>query len=134
VLQQRLTSGTTRAAVAALHGRASIWYERHWLIAEAVQHALAAADGERAARLIEQHGLLVIVRGQVHTALGWLNGLPDALIRARPRLCTIHATALLLTKQLEAAEAVSRIPNAASSATHRRIRGTAAWPHCLQRG
>src|SRR5205085_3549821 len=80
-------------------------YEWQGLIAEAVQHGLVAADRERVADLIEQHGLRIIVGGQVQTTLGWLSALPDALIRARPMLCTIHALALLFTNDLAAAEA-----------------------------
>jgi hypothetical protein len=62
-----------------------------------VQHGLAAADGEWVTDLVEQHGLRIIVGGQVHTVLNWLSALPDTLIRARPMLCTIHALALLFT-------------------------------------
>src|SRR6476659_837240 len=85
--------------------RASVWYERQGLVAEAVQHAQMAADNERASDLIEQHGLRIIVGGQVQTVLGWLSALPDTLIHARPLLCTVHALALLFTNQLAAAEA-----------------------------
>ena len=105
VLRHRLTSGVSAETVAALHRRASVWYERQGLVAEAVQHGLAAADGERVADLLEQHGLRIIVGGEVHTVLNWLSVLPDALVRARPLLCTIHALALLLTNQLKATEA-----------------------------
>lgn len=104
VLRQRLTTGTTVDAVASLHRRASVWYEQQGLVAEAVQHALTAADGERVAQLIEQHGLRIIVGGQVYTVLRWLSALADALIRTRPMLCIIHALALLFTNQLAAAE------------------------------
>ena len=105
VLRQRLAHSSTPAAVALLHGRASAWYEQQGLVAEAVQHALTAADSARAARLIEQHGLPMIVGGQVQTVLGWLSPLPDALLRSRPLLCIFHALALLFTNKLEAAEA-----------------------------
>ncbi len=90
--------------VPELHRRASTWYERHDFVAEAVPHALAASDGEQAARLIEQVGHQIALRGQVETVLGWLNILPDTLIRARPRLCLYHADLLRLTSQSEAAE------------------------------
>jgi LuxR family maltose regulon positive regulatory protein len=105
VLRHRLTSGVSAETVTSLHRRASVWYERQGLVAEAVQHALTAADEARVADLIEQHGLRIIVGGQVPTVLGWLSALPDTLIRARPLLCTIHALALLFTNQLAAAEA-----------------------------
>src|SRR5262245_4492159 len=105
LLRHRLTIGVPAETVGSLHSRASVWYERQGLVAEAVQHALTAADDARVADLIEQHGLRIIVGGQVQTVLGWLNVLLDTLIRARPMLCTIHALALLFTNQLAAAEA-----------------------------
>jgi LuxR family transcriptional regulator, maltose regulon positive regulatory protein len=105
VLRHRLTSGVSAETVASLHRRASAWYERRGLVAEAVQHALRAADDARVADLLEQHGLRIMLGGQVQTVLDWLSTLPDALVRARPLLCTVHALALLLTNQLKATEA-----------------------------
>src|SRR5437588_11017262 len=89
---------------------ASLWYEQHEMLAEAVQHALAVPDLERAADLIDQSGMVYAQRGQAHMVLGWLDTLPDALVRSRPMLCTIHALVLMLSHQLEAAEA--RLQNA----------------------
>ena len=40
--------------ILSLHGQASEWYEQHDLFSEAIRHALAAQDFERAAGLIEQ--------------------------------------------------------------------------------
>lgn len=104
VLRQRLTKSTSAVAIANLHRRASAWYAGQVLIAEAVQHALAASDDEQVAHLIEQYGLRIIVGGQVYTVLQWLSTLSDSLIRSRPMLCIIHALALLFTNQLIAAE------------------------------
>jgi LuxR family transcriptional regulator, maltose regulon positive regulatory protein len=76
------------------------------MIAEAVQHALAVPDIARAARFIEEHALQVAGRGQTQTVLGWLNALPEALMKSRPALCIAHAVLLMLfTRQAEAAEA-----------------------------
>jgi LuxR family transcriptional regulator, maltose regulon positive regulatory protein len=94
-----------KGRVAELHSRASTWFESHNLLAEAIDHALAAEDFERAARLVEQNGRLVALRGQVHTVLGWLSALPPALVRARPSLCIYQAAMLTFTNHLEAAEA-----------------------------
>ena len=104
VLRSRLKR-TQPTLVPELHRRASAWYEQHGLYNEAMQHALAAPDIERAARLIEQVGLSTGIREQVHTVLGWLNTLPDAFVRTRPTLCIYKAVTLMLTNQLEAAEA-----------------------------
>ncbi len=105
VLRQRLTRTAASAEIAALHERASVWYEANGLVAEAVQHALMMPDGVRAAELIERHGLKVIVGGQTQTALSWLSQLPEELRRGRPYLGILHALALLFTSDLEGAEA-----------------------------
>jgi LuxR family maltose regulon positive regulatory protein len=105
LLGARLRQGVNADAVAALHCRASTWYEAQGLVIEAVHHALAAHDWERAARLLEQHSLHAVMGGQIHTVLGWFNMLPDVVLRARARLCNTHAILLLLTNQPEAAEA-----------------------------
>ena len=88
-----------------LHRRASVWYEQHELPSEAVQHALAVPDVERAARLIEPIAFSVVFRGQISTVLGWMTALPETLVRARPLLCVQQASYLMFTNQLQAAEA-----------------------------
>jgi LuxR family transcriptional regulator, maltose regulon positive regulatory protein len=104
VAQGRLLAQSGALAVATLHRRASAWYEGAGFVAEAVQHALAVHDWERAIRVIEQSGYVGIVRGQLQTVRGWLNTLPDDLVRSRAWLCILHAITLLFTNQLAAAE------------------------------
>ena len=104
VLRQRLTRSMAGAQITALHERASVWYEQNGLMPEAVQHALRLPDGERAAQLIQRHGLGLIVGGQTQTVLSWLNQLPEALRQAKPYLGILHALALLFTSDLESAE------------------------------
>ena len=105
VLRLRLQRSVAPAMTAVLHARASVWYEQEGFIAEAVHHALAAADGTRTARLIEEQGLRLIVSGQVQMVLGWLRQLPDTMFRAHPLLDIAYALALLFTNELAAAEA-----------------------------
>ncbi len=104
-LRERLLSGATAAAIATLHRRASAWCEAQELVMEAVQHALAAQDWDRAGRMIEVHGLPLILSGQVHTVLGWLNALPADFMQLRPILIVHYATGLMFTNQVDAAEA-----------------------------
>ena len=104
VLRSRLQQ-TQPNLVPELHRRASIWYERHEMLSEAVLHALAASNFERAADLIEQSYHTIAVRGQVRMVLGWLNRLPDQIVRTRPMLCIYQADMMMHTMQLEAAEA-----------------------------
>ncbi len=89
--------------VPELHRRASRWYEQHELFDEAVTHALAVPDVEHAARLIEQYARFTNFPSQFQALLGWLNRLPDALVRTQPSLCLMHAITLMLTHQLEKA-------------------------------
>jgi LuxR family maltose regulon positive regulatory protein len=103
VLRRHLQQ-TEPSLLRELHRRASAWYEQHGFIVEAVQHALVAPDVELAARLIEPIALPVTLHGQLYTVLGWLNALPEALVRTRPRLSVDYALLLTFTNQLEAAE------------------------------
>ncbi len=93
--------------VPALHRRASEWYEHNGSAADAIRHALAAEDFERAADLVE---LVVpaIRRNRQEatvTELGWLKALPDELVHFRPVLSVQYASALLGGGELEAVEA-----------------------------
>ena len=55
-----------------LHRRASEWYEENGLIPEAVSHALASGDLERAADLIEWTAWTTLARGEIGILHGWL--------------------------------------------------------------
>ena len=91
--------------VAELHVRASQWYEDNGLETEAIHHALIAEDFERAAGLVEMAWPAMDGRFQAAAWLGWVNALPDELIRARPVLSVAYAWALLGGGELEAGEA-----------------------------
>ena len=93
--------------VSALHRRASEWYEHNGSAADAIRHALAAEDFERAADLVEL-AVPEMRRNRQEatvTELGWLKALPDELVRFRPVLCVDYAFALLAGGELEAVEA-----------------------------
>lgn len=51
----------TANEVAALHQRASAWYEQAGLIGEAVRYAYLVHDSERAADLIERHAMAMLL-------------------------------------------------------------------------
>ena len=78
-----------------LHHRASEWFERNGLLPEAIDHALAAEEVERAADLIEANAEAALMRGEVATFLRWVDALPDGLVRARPALSVLYAWMLL---------------------------------------
>ncbi len=103
VLLRRLRQ-TEAEQVPRLHRRASAWYEGQGYHDEAIRHALAAQDLERAARLVEQNALQLLVHSELTTLIKWLDALPDDLIRSRPWLCVYRAWAQLIIGQVGAAQ------------------------------
>jgi LuxR family transcriptional regulator, maltose regulon positive regulatory protein len=87
-----------------LHRAAAAWCDRHGLVDEAVQHALAAGDAVWAARVIERHFDEVLRRSEDATVRRWLEGLPEQVVRSRPRLCLAQAFAALIDGRLEMVE------------------------------
>jgi LuxR family maltose regulon positive regulatory protein len=92
------------ALVALLHRHASAWHEQHGAIADAVRHALAAADFEQAARLVELAAPAMLRSRQEAALLGWFTALPDAMVRYRPVLSAVYASALLSNGELDGVE------------------------------
>jgi len=104
VLQVRLMEQYPER-ISILHQRASKWYEHNSQPSEAIRHALAGEDFERAADLAELAWPAMSGSFQSIIWLGWLRVLPDELVRVRPVLSVAYAWAYLNGGQLEAAEA-----------------------------
>lgn len=102
LLARARTAGSDR--LPELHGRASRWYEHQKLFSDAVRHALAGQDFERAADLIEPLWPVMRNRQQEATVRRWLKAMPDPLIRSRPILSVAYALVLLNVGQLEGIE------------------------------
>lgn len=96
LLQARLAS-LQPDSVTPLHLRASAWWEAHGDPHEAIRHALAAGDAERAADLIEVAAHDLRRTRQEATLRAWLDALPDETFDHRPVLAIAHAGALLAT-------------------------------------
>ncbi len=108
--QLRTTYAERRAE---LHRQAALWHERNGLIAEAINHALAAADHACAARLVEEHAERMLTSGEARAVRGWLQALPAALVRVRPRLSVAYAWAMLVASRLAEVEPKLRDAEAA---------------------
>ena len=104
LLRHRLDLAYPPEAIAALHVKASQWYQAGGYLSEAIDHALAATDWGRAAALVGQASDAMLKRGEMTTLLGWFQALPHEVIRSDPRLCLGYAWPLILTGQLDAAE------------------------------
>jgi LuxR family maltose regulon positive regulatory protein len=91
--------------VAELHGRASRWYDQHGEPSPAVRHALSAGDIERAAGLVELAIPALLKNRQEPTIRGWLDALPDEVVRVRPVLAVGLIGALMSGGEFEGVEA-----------------------------
>ena len=90
--------------VATLHQRASLWFERQGAADDAIRHALAAEDFERAASLVEPAIPAMLKARQEATLLAWLTALPDEVVRRRPVLSAGYAAVLMSNGQFDQVE------------------------------
>lgn len=122
VLRQQLERSEPERP-AALHRRASEWHEKQGRLPEAIRHALAAADYERAARLIGPAAEELIRRAQVTQIRKWLEALPESLVMRQPDLCLWFAWALKLTYEHGPIEKYLRRVEALLAAVQGRVNG-----------
>lgn len=115
LLQSRLLQSLP-GETAALHSRASVWFEENGLIADAIGHALAGGDVERVARLVEGNAIAAVYHGELASLAGWLAALPEDLVRTRPWLLVAHAWILALSGRFEDVEAC--LQNAEEALVH----------------
>jgi len=128
-LRSRLTAQDPDR-VRQLHRLASGWYAEHHLLTDAVPHALAGDDVERAADLVELALPGMRKRRETRLLRGWIQAVPDDVVRRRPLLAT-HSGWVALSegdletagRWLDAAEVMLNGGEALSS-----ISGTAAAP------
>ena len=81
--------------VAALHLRASEWFEGAGLIDEAIQHALAAEDMERAAELVVRHRHAALDAYQWFVLESWLSLIPETVVQRYAELLLARVWILL---------------------------------------
>jgi len=93
-----------RDRVHELHRRASDWYEQNSERSEAIRHAMAGGDFERAADLVELAIPGLRQSRQDATLRRWLDALPDELFQVRPVLSVGYAGALMVRGEIEGVE------------------------------
>ena len=93
LLAAELQRTLSRAEIAVLHRRASEWFEGRDLPDEAIRHALAAGDAERAADIVERHAQSVMQDGRAYLAARWLRQLPPTVVEGRAGLLRAAAEA-----------------------------------------
>jgi LuxR family maltose regulon positive regulatory protein len=75
----------------ALHKRASLWFDVAGEPADAITHVLRAGNVASAAALIEANWVEFALQGRFETVQGWLDALPEELVRRDARLVMIQA-------------------------------------------
>ncbi len=103
VLQARLLAEQPELVV-ELHRRAGAWHATHGEPSEAIRHALAGGDAERAADLVELAMPAARRNRQETTLRHWFRQLPEAVLRNRPVLRAGYAGAILVHGELDGVE------------------------------
>ncbi|MCT7661330.1 BTAD domain-containing putative transcriptional regulator [Mycobacterium deserti] len=84
-LQRRLQRDQPER-ITRLHAIASRWFADHKLLREAIHHAVAAGEDQRAVELIELHGTDVLQHTQMSTFQALMSNLPSHIAALSPRL------------------------------------------------
>ena len=110
LLRQRLVQVYGAAEKAALHRRASAWFEAQHDPGRAIRQARQVPDYGRVVELIEAHAGSFFLNSEILQFMEWVNEIPAEHYRAHPLLCMTAAWASLATNQFaEAARWLERI-------------------------
>src|ERR1700686_3139053 len=101
-LRQRLEADRG-IEIPELHRRAALWYASRELWTEAVQHAIAAGDSDRAISWIKNCAMALIKKGDLFTLLEWQREFPDELMRDQCEVRVAIAWGLALALRFDEA-------------------------------
>jgi LuxR family maltose regulon positive regulatory protein len=107
--------------ISELHRRASRWYAQHAvdetaMQGEAIRHAIAAGDDERAVQLIVEIAETLWTRNELTTLRNWLLLLPKAVLQRHPRPAIMLAQVLVINGAF--AEVSSLLDAATAALSH----------------
>src|SRR5262249_52819037 len=89
--------------IQALHRRASLWFASQELWTDAVKHAIAAGDSDRAVGWITNCAMALVKRGDLFTLLGWQRQFPAALMHGQVEAKVAIAWGLALAMRFDEA-------------------------------
>jgi LuxR family maltose regulon positive regulatory protein len=98
--RQRLGAARLRE----LAQKASLWFENHGILGEAIEVSLQAEDYNRAADLIRRILAPRLVQNEFHTLRRWLEQIPEEALHSHPEICLTFAVAILFTSNRHAPE------------------------------
>jgi LuxR family maltose regulon positive regulatory protein len=102
VLQSRLQQSHPES-LPELHQRASRWFEDNGFLELAISHAISGKDMEKAAEIIEQNAMSMLMHGELVALLNLIKPIED-IAAQRPWLSIYKSWALTLTGQLDIAQ------------------------------
>ncbi len=101
LLKSTLRQRRSADEIRQLHRCASRWHQGEGNLEEAMVHAMAAQDFERAASMIDENIASMLSRSEAPVLLGWIEKLPQEIVRGRPWIDVFRANALALSGRLE---------------------------------
>jgi LuxR family maltose regulon positive regulatory protein len=97
------------AQIREVHHNASLWFEEHGLLPEAIETALSSFDFPRAARLIQRMIASRQALSEKHTLRRWMDQIPEEVLRTHPAICMAYAMAILFTSDRHAPATHARL-------------------------
>ena len=126
LLERQLCQRLPEDEVLGLRRRACDWLSAEGFPDEALAHALAAGDRQRALGVLERHAERVLRMGDAATATRWFTGIPLEWLEDRPRLAVTGALALFLAVHWDELERWSpRLREPLAGALEDEVRGRA---------
>lgn len=111
-----LLSRLPEAERPALHRRAAEWFAANGQPGEAIRHAAAGRDPDAAVALVRAHMDAALSVGEFTALLGWLDLLPDALLRTHADLAGYKAWLLYMRGRIGEAETFAALGADAATA------------------
>jgi LuxR family maltose regulon positive regulatory protein len=106
LLNSTLRQHRSADEIRELHHRASRWHQGEGFLEEAMSHAMAAQDFERAASMIEDNIVSMLARSEVPVLLGWIERLPEQVVRNRPWIDVYRANTVALSGRLDGVDSL----------------------------
>ena len=106
LLRNELQQRSTQKEIRTLHERAGQWFRENELAEEAMYHALAAADYESAATIIEENIVSLLSQSTMPRLLRWIRALPTEIVQARPWIAVYLANTLAFAGQVAEIEEI----------------------------
>jgi LuxR family maltose regulon positive regulatory protein len=106
MLRGQLDTQASPGEIAALHARASEWFEAEGLITDSIEHALASGDPDHAAEIADRYRMGELDEDRWHVVGRWLDLLPENCRTRRPGLLLSEAWILYERFRLQGIPAI----------------------------